>query len=201
MKIIYFFGNCCSLRSQSCLKHSTKWVNEVEWVSKVKVILWPWAKVAQISKLNVWLLACILRWAIQGLLALMLFCSVPFRKILITPSELVFCGTEPNFYTTVDRYSVWGDWNLPEHRTTAKEHIRDKLSSLLFALVTYRHVNIRQKSNNIMLRQQLFLIFMNPKFQFMIFTQANDHFIVWPSSYLNEQLCQIILKSMHKCRS
>ena len=50
-----FFGNCCSLRSQSCLMHSAKWVNEVEWVSKVKVILWPWSKVTQISKLNVWL--------------------------------------------------------------------------------------------------------------------------------------------------
>ena len=35
--------------------HSTKWVNEVAWVSKVKVILWPWSKVIQISKLNVWL--------------------------------------------------------------------------------------------------------------------------------------------------
>ena len=46
-----FFGNYCSLRSQSCLKHSSKWVNEVEWVSKVKVILWPWSKVTQISKL------------------------------------------------------------------------------------------------------------------------------------------------------
>ena len=46
--------------SQSCLKNSNKWVNEVEWVSKVKVILWPWSKVTQISKLNVWLLACIL---------------------------------------------------------------------------------------------------------------------------------------------
>ena len=33
---LLFFGNYCSLRSQSCLKHSTKWVNEVEWVSKVK---------------------------------------------------------------------------------------------------------------------------------------------------------------------
>ena len=66
-----FFGNFCSLRSQSCLKHSTQWVNEVEWVSVVKVILWPWSKVTQISKLNVWLLACILRWAIQGLLALL----------------------------------------------------------------------------------------------------------------------------------
>ena len=71
VKIIYFFGNFCSLRFQSCLKHSTQWVNEVEWVSMVKVILWPWSKVTQISKLNVWLLACILRWAIQGLLALL----------------------------------------------------------------------------------------------------------------------------------
>ena len=46
----------------------------------------------------------------------------------------------------------------------------------------------------------------------MIFTLANDNFIVWPSSvtllfilYLNKcfkwQLCQIILKSMNKCRS
>ena len=24
VKIIYFFGNCCSLRSQRCLKHSTQ---------------------------------------------------------------------------------------------------------------------------------------------------------------------------------
>ena len=68
-----FFGSYCSLRSQSCLKHWAKWVNEVEWVSKVKVILWPWSKVTQISKLNAWVLACILRWAIQGLLALLLF--------------------------------------------------------------------------------------------------------------------------------
>ena len=50
-----FCGNYCSLRSQSCLMHSAKWVNEIEWVSKVKVILWPWSKVTQISKLNVWL--------------------------------------------------------------------------------------------------------------------------------------------------
>ena len=64
--------------SQSCFKHSTQWVNEVEWVSMVKVILWPWSKVTQISKLNVWLLACILRWAIQGLLALLLFSSILF---------------------------------------------------------------------------------------------------------------------------
>ena len=66
-----FFGTYCSFRSQSCLKHSAKWVYEVEWVSKVKVILWSWSKVTQISKLNVWLLACILRWAIQGLRALL----------------------------------------------------------------------------------------------------------------------------------
>ena len=49
---LLFFGNYCSLRSQSCLKHSAKWVNEVEWVSKVKVILWPQSKVTQISKLK-----------------------------------------------------------------------------------------------------------------------------------------------------
>ena len=47
-----FFGNYCSLGSQSCWKHLAKWVNEVEWVSKVKVILWPWSKVTQISKLK-----------------------------------------------------------------------------------------------------------------------------------------------------
>ena len=48
----FFFGHNCSLRSQSCLKHSTKWVNEVEWGSKVKVVLWPWSKVTLISKLK-----------------------------------------------------------------------------------------------------------------------------------------------------
>ena len=61
-----FFGNYCSIRSQSCLKHSGKWVNEVEWVWKVKVILWPWSTVTQISKLNVWL------WPVySGLMALL----------------------------------------------------------------------------------------------------------------------------------
>ena len=45
-----FFRNYCSLRSQTCLKHSAKWVYEVGWVFKVKVILWPWSKVTQISK-------------------------------------------------------------------------------------------------------------------------------------------------------
>ena len=54
-KWIVFFETFCSLRSQSRLKHSAKWVNEVEWVSKVNVILWTWPKVIQISKLNVWL--------------------------------------------------------------------------------------------------------------------------------------------------
>ena len=48
----FYFGNYCSLGSQKCLKHLAKWVNEVEWVSKVKVILWPWSKVTQISKLK-----------------------------------------------------------------------------------------------------------------------------------------------------
>ena len=70
---LFIFGTYCSFRSQSCLKHLAKWVYEVEWVSKVKVILWSWSKVTQISKLNVWLLACILRWAIQGLRALLFY--------------------------------------------------------------------------------------------------------------------------------
>ena len=48
------FGNYCSLMSQSWLKHSTKWVLEVtyKWISKVKVIIWPWLKVTQISELK-----------------------------------------------------------------------------------------------------------------------------------------------------
>ena len=49
---LLFFWNFCSLWSQGCLKHSTKWVNEVDWVSKVKVILWPWSKITLISKLK-----------------------------------------------------------------------------------------------------------------------------------------------------
>ena len=79
-----FFGTYCSFRSQSCLKHSAKWVYEVEWGSKVKVILWSWSKVTQISKLNVWLLACILRWAIQGLRALLFWncCSLRSQSCL-----------------------------------------------------------------------------------------------------------------------
>ena len=47
---LLFFGNYCCLRPQSCLKHSTKWVNEAECVSKVKVILWLWSMITQISK-------------------------------------------------------------------------------------------------------------------------------------------------------
>ena len=83
---LFFFGTYCSLRSQSCLKHSAKWVNEVEWVSKVKVILWPWSKVTQISKLNAWILACILRWAIQGLLVLLLSYSAAMSIL-----QICFC--------------------------------------------------------------------------------------------------------------
>ena len=49
---LLFFGNHCSLGSQNCLKHLAKWVNEVGLVSKVKVIIWPWSKVTQISKLK-----------------------------------------------------------------------------------------------------------------------------------------------------
>ena len=66
-KCFFFLGNYCSL------KHSAKWVNEVERGSEVNVILWTWPKVIQISKFKVkcLTLACILRWAIQGLMALL----------------------------------------------------------------------------------------------------------------------------------
>ena len=63
---IYFFLNYCSLRSQSCLKNSTKWVNEVEWVSKVKVILWPWSKVTQISKLKLFFAEIVRRFGTKA---------------------------------------------------------------------------------------------------------------------------------------
>ena len=49
---LFVFWKLLQPRSQSCLKHLAKWVNDVEWVSKVKVILWPWSKVTQISKLK-----------------------------------------------------------------------------------------------------------------------------------------------------
>ena len=49
---LLFFGNYCCFGSQSCLKHLAKLVNEVEWVSKVKVILWPWSKFTRISMLK-----------------------------------------------------------------------------------------------------------------------------------------------------
>ena len=57
-----FFGNYGSLGSHSCLKHSTKRVYEVEWVSKVNIVLWPCSKVTQISKLKLFFLKN--RWVI-----------------------------------------------------------------------------------------------------------------------------------------
>ena len=50
MKIIVF--NLLQPKVSSCLKNSTKWVNEVEFVSKVKAILLAWSKVTQISNLK-----------------------------------------------------------------------------------------------------------------------------------------------------
>ena len=47
-----FFLNYYSLRSPSWSKHSTKCVNEVKWVSNVKVIVWSLPKVTQSSKLK-----------------------------------------------------------------------------------------------------------------------------------------------------
>ena len=39
VKIIWSSGNLLQPKVSSCLKNSTKWVNEVECVSKVKAIL------------------------------------------------------------------------------------------------------------------------------------------------------------------
>ena len=58
-----YFGNYCSLKSQNWSKDSTECVNEAEWVLKVKVILWPWLMVTQISKLKlVFLRNCWVIW-------------------------------------------------------------------------------------------------------------------------------------------
>ena len=94
---LFIFGTYCSLRSQSCLKHSAKWVNEVEWVWMVTVILWPWSKVTQISKLNVWLLACILRWAIQGFMALLFLFSIVYSFALFYFSKKLLTTARPRY--------------------------------------------------------------------------------------------------------
>ena len=52
VKIIYFLETIAALGVKSCLMHSAKWVYEVGLVSKIKVILCPWSKVTQISKLK-----------------------------------------------------------------------------------------------------------------------------------------------------
>ena len=57
------------------------------------------------------------------------------------------------------------------------------------------HSFFREKPN-ISLRQQTFLILVNPKFQLMIFTLANGHLIVYPSNVtltfnLSEQTFQM----------
>ena len=72
------------------------------------------------------------------------------------------------------------------------------------------HSYVWEKQYSIMLRQTFFNVY-ESKFQVMMFTLANDHFIASPSSVtltfnLPEQMfqmnnCQINLKSMHKCRS
>ena len=89
-KLLFFFGNYCSLGSQSCLKHLTQWVNEVEWVSVVKVILWPWSKVTQISKLKAWLYTQVSNSGPLG--PLVMPCHKKWRGIMLYP---------PNFWVSV----------------------------------------------------------------------------------------------------
>ena len=87
---------------------------------------------------------------------------------------------------------------------------RDNFSSPLFSIVTYRYVKNRfthlldRCQITSCLDSKLFSIFMNQKFQFMIYTSQ------WPFYHLTfnlpEQMfhmnnCHIILKSMLKCTS
>ena len=81
--------------------------------------------------------------------------------------------------------------------------VQDNLSSPLFALVTYRHVRNwithlldGSQTKSCSDSKQFFFNIYEPTFQFMIFTLANDHFIVWPSSVtltfnLLEQMVQM----------
>ena len=104
----FFFGNYCSLMSQSCLMHSTK------WVSKVKVILWFWSKVTQISKLNFnfGLYTQVSHSGPQGPLVLPIFCQknavykghefcIPFNggqlltHCILVDSSTLICWTSP----------------------------------------------------------------------------------------------------------
>ena len=52
--ILYFFWNLLQSLISELLE--AKWVNEVKWVSKVKVIIWFWSEITQISKLKLFFL-------------------------------------------------------------------------------------------------------------------------------------------------
>ena len=96
---------------------------------------------------------------------------------------------------------------------------RDNWSSPPFALGIYRHVEelihpLDRSQTTILNQPTFFLIFMIQKFQLMIFDIYTSRWqfycltfkfdldlqLIW-TNVSNEQLCQIILKSMHKCRS
>ena len=51
-KIMGYTETTATCELKSLYMQSTKWVSEVRWVSKVKVIPWPWPKVTQIPKLK-----------------------------------------------------------------------------------------------------------------------------------------------------
>ena len=74
------FGNYCSHRFQSWSKHSNKWVNKVKWVSKVKVIIWPWPKVTQISKLKLVFLGNLL----------VIWNQIPYESLWVNANENLY---------------------------------------------------------------------------------------------------------------
>ena len=52
----------CSYTPQNCFKRSNIWTNEIKWVSKVKVIIWPWPKVTEVKIKLVFLGNCRVIW-------------------------------------------------------------------------------------------------------------------------------------------
>ena len=44
-----FFRNYCFLWCQSWYMQLTKWLHELIWISKVRVINWPWSKVTRVQ--------------------------------------------------------------------------------------------------------------------------------------------------------
>ena len=110
-----FFGKYCSLGSQSCWTHLAKWVNEVEWVSKVKVILWPWSKVTQNSKFKLVFLKN--NWAIGTKVHMKAWGSMRMKIYTNELGHMTNMATMPIYGKNLKKSSSpgpidWWPWNL-----------------------------------------------------------------------------------------